>query len=195
MEDLIEEADQRKNESEESSEEKRPKKRKKKSHHKNGSTPSVEDNGELPSSIYMKPDDPRLPLALEKEKFELEKEELKMILLRHPDLDVSKQLNLVAELDAMSKEELHRLYKASKDQLLLQSPHHDAENMVVLVAQILVRWTKNPDIYYRVTQDTRLIAAVNTLIPELGPRFSGPLECVGRLVGHVWDAFYPRNKE
>lgn len=192
MEELIEEADQRKNESEESSEEKRPKKKKKVKRSRKESIPPIEDE-EIPPSIYMKPDDPRLPLALEKEKFELEKEELKMILLKHPDLDVSKQLSLAAELDNMPKEELHRLYKASKDQLLLQSPHHDAENMVVLVAQILVRWTQNPEIYYKVTQDTRLIAAVNTLMPELGPKFSGPLECIGRLVGHVWDALYQRN--
>lgn len=197
MEDIIEEAaQQQEEESQESSHEKRshkkrPKKRRKKSHHSGDESNEPINFDEIPKPIYLKPDDPRMPYALEKEQLEIEKEELKTILTNYPDLDVSQQLKLATELDSMNKEQLHRLYKAAKHQMMIQCPHHDAENLVVLVSQLLYRWTKNPSIVNKVRQDTRLRAAVNTFLPEFGTKFSAPLECVGRLVGHWWDAMYP----
>lgn len=192
MEDIIDQAAQSSEDEHESEEggPEPPTKKQKKSKKDRGKRKRRETSGDIVPSKFLKDEDPRKVASLQFEEQELKKTELKMILLKHPNLDVSKQMQLATEINNMDAEQLNSYYEAAKLQVDLESPTHSAENLTILVGQILHGYTKDPGLYQRITNDTRLITAIDSILPSFGSRITIPLEIVARITKHIMDSKY-----
>lgn len=119
------------------------------------------------------------------------RKELKILMLKHPNLNISKVLEIATKVAQMSSEDVATYLESSKIEMGLQRPLANAENIVGLMAMIAQRYVCNsPDLFCRFIEDTQLVAAVDEFAPSLGETITGPLSILVRACGHMSDAHF-----
>lgn len=121
----------------------------------------------------------------------LSRKQLKLLLLKNPNLNVGEIMKTSERVNSMPIEEVKSYLEAAKIEMGLKKPLAVAENCVGLIALGIQRYLKNaPDLYRRLMQDTQLIAAVDEFAPNFGDSVNNPLQILVRLFGHVSDVHY-----
>lgn len=124
------------------------------------------------------------------EEEKLQRKELELLLLKNPTIDVSKVLDISSKVEKMTPEQVKIFLDAANTQLDLQCPFSSAENLITLGSLALQRLLGDNTLYSRCSSDTRLIAAVNSLVPSFSNYVGVRLEVLGRVATHVWDGKY-----
>lgn len=121
----------------------------------------------------------------------LSRKQLKLLLLKNPNLNVGEIMKTSERVNSMPIEEVKSYLEAAKIEMGLKKPLAVAENCVGLMALAVQRYLKTaPDLYRRLMQDTQLIAAVDEFAPNFGDSVNNPLQILVRLFGHISDVHY-----
>lgn len=156
--------------------EERSKKRKKKKKQSSSSSSSS-------SEVELSPEDQTAQ--------NLSRKQLKILLLKNPNLNVAEVMKTSERVNSMPIEEVNSFLEAAKMEMGLKKPLAVAENCVGLIALAIQRYMKSaPDLYRRLMQDHQLIAAVDEFAPNFGDTVNNPLQILVRLFGHVSDVHY-----
>lgn len=120
----------------------------------------------------------------------IQRKELKNLLLKHPDLQVKGTMETCAKVEKMPIQEVTSFLEAAKLEMGLKNPLAVAENAVGLIGLTLERWLQKRGLYRRLMQDPQLIAAVDEFAPNFGDNINNPLQIFVRVFGHVSDAHF-----
>lgn len=131
-----------------------------------------------------------------KEDFEKDKQrrqELKIILLKHPKLEMREVMELTDRIANMTPDEVIVTLESAKIEIGLKSPMANAISIVSMAGLLLGRYLKSPDLHHRLLNDTEMIVAVDNFLPAIGESITGPLQAAVRLMGHVTDCQFEQN--
>lgn len=124
---------------------------------------------------------------------QLRRKELKLILLKHPKLEMKEVMELTERIANMSPEEVAVTLESAKIEIGLKSPMSSAISFVSMVGLLLGRYFKSPVLHQRIMSDTQLLVAVDNFMPTIGEGILGPLQAAVRTLGHITDIQFEQN--
>lgn len=124
---------------------------------------------------------------------QMRRKELKLILLKHPKLEMKEIMELTDRIANMSPEEVEVTLESAKIEIGLKSPMSSAISFVSMVGLLFGRYFKSPELHTRIMTDTQLLVAVDNFMPTVGEGILGPLQAAVRLLGHVTDIQFEQN--
>ena len=116
--------------------------------------------------------------------------ELKMLLLKNPQIDIKSTCEVDQQIDSMSIDQVRKIIENAKIEIGLLSPVNTAEEFLGTVGLILQKLTGNLTIHDRLVNDCTLISSIQQWIPLSVEKLSVPLQIFHRLVGHMTDIHF-----
>lgn len=128
-----------------------------------------------------------------KDDFEIARKELKMIMLKNPNIDIEHVMRIHNEIMGLDQEELTTFLENAKIEIGLKNPNQNSHNIIALISLGLQRLTGNSSFYKRMMNDSTLIASLEHYFPDPSSYLSVPFQIVARVAGHLSDVTFNQN--
>lgn len=111
--------------------------------------------------------------------------DLKRILIKNPDLDLSQHTEIDEYLNSLEDEDLISLIEAAKFQIGLKTPNGNGVSFLGIIGDLCDRTFKTKSLARKLIEDKELVEWVEGIIPSDLTWMSAPFRILNRILYHV----------